>query len=78
MGPQLWHQGMLRKPGTGPEPDAQSDGPSGLTHRGKAVQDAPTEEEVWDMVTAFADAAGEAKRLGFDCIELHGSSLDCI
>ncbi len=73
MGPQLWHQGMLRKPGTGPDPDAPSDGPSGLTHRGKAVQDAPSEEDVWDMVTAFADAAGEAKRLGFDCIELHGA-----
>lgn len=73
MGPQLWHQGMLRKPGTGPEPDAPSDGPSGLTHRGKAVQEAPSEEEVWDMVMAYANAAGEAKRLGFDCIELHGA-----
>ncbi|MAW53576.1 MAG: 12-oxophytodienoate reductase [Geminicoccus sp.] len=73
MGPQLWHQGMLRKPGTGPEPDAPSDGPSGITHRGKAVQAAPTEEVVWDMVMAFANAAGEAKRLGFDCVELHGA-----
>ena len=73
MGPQLWHQGMLRKPGTGPEPDAPCDGPSGLTHKGKPVQPAPSEEEVWDMVMAFANAAGEAKRLGFDCIELHGA-----
>ncbi len=73
MGPQLWHQGMLRKPGTGPEPEAASDGPSGLTHRGKAVQEPPSEEEVWDMVMAYANAAGEAKRLGFDCLELHGA-----
>ena len=33
--PQLWHQGMMRKPGTGANPDAISDGPSGLTHKGK-------------------------------------------
>lgn len=71
--PQLWHMGMLRKPGTGPRPDAVSDSPSGLTHRGKPVQSPPTEDDVWDMVTAFAEAAGEAKRLGFDCVELHGA-----
>ena len=29
MGPQLWHQGMSRKPGTGHFPDAPSDGPVG-------------------------------------------------
>ena len=28
--PQLWHQGMMRKPGTGPHPDGKSDGPSDL------------------------------------------------
>ncbi len=28
IGPQLWHVGMMRSPGTGPEPKATSDGPS--------------------------------------------------
>ena len=71
--PQIWHQGMMRKPGTGPHPDAPSDGPSGITHKGKQVQDAPTEAEVTDMVLAYARAAGEAKCLGFDCVEIHGA-----
>ena len=71
--PQLWHVGMARKPGTGPHPDATSDSPSGLTHTGKQVSQAPSDEDVADMVSAFANAAGEAKRLGFDCIEIHGA-----
>ncbi len=71
--PQIWHQGMMRKPGTGPNPDAPSDSPSGLTHKGKQVQEAPTAAEVDDMVMAYAKAAGEAKRLGFDCLEVHGA-----
>src|SRR5262249_39773842 len=28
--PQLWHQGVVRHPGTGPYPDAKSMSPSGL------------------------------------------------
>jgi 2,4-dienoyl-CoA reductase-like NADH-dependent reductase (Old Yellow Enzyme family) len=71
--PQIWHQGMMRKPGTGHYPDAPTDSPSGLTHTGKAVLEAPTEEEVWDMVRAYAEAAGEAARMGFDAVEIHGA-----
>lgn len=71
--PQIWHTGMMRKPGTGPHPDAVSDSPSGRTHKGKQVLEAPTSAEVDDMVMAFAKAAGEARRLGFDCVEIHGA-----
>lgn len=73
MGPQLWHLGMARRPNSGAFPEAPSDGPSGLTLRGKKVAEEPSEAEVLDMAQAYADAAGEAKRLGFDCIELHGA-----
>jgi 2,4-dienoyl-CoA reductase-like NADH-dependent reductase (Old Yellow Enzyme family) len=73
MAPQLWHQGMARKPGTGHFPDAPSDGPSGITLMGKKVGEEPSEEDVLDMAQSFADAAADAKRLGFDCIELHGA-----
>lgn len=73
MGPQIWHQGMSRKPGTGHFPDEPSDGPSGVTLMGKKISEEPTEAEVLDMAQAYADAAGDAKRLGFDCIELHGA-----
>lgn len=71
--PQLWHVGMMRKPGTGPDPDAISDSPSGKIYTGKQVQVEPTDTEVEDMVIAYANAAGEAARLGFDAIEVHGA-----
>ncbi len=73
MAPQIWHQGMSRKPGTGHFPDAPSDGPSGITLTGKKISDEPTEAEVIDMAQAYADAAADATRLGFDAIELHGA-----
>jgi len=73
MGPQLWHLGMSRKPGTGHFPDAPSDGPSGITLTGKKIGEEPSEAEVLDWAQAYADAAADAKRLGFDCIELHGA-----
>lgn len=71
--PQLWHVGMMRKPGTGPDPEAVSDSPSGRTHTGKQVQAEPTESDVADMIMAYANAAGEAVKAGFDAIELHGA-----
>lgn len=71
--PQLWHVGMMRKPGTGPNPDAPSDSPSGLTHTGKAVMDAPSEEDVADMVASYARSATHAAEMGFDAIEIHGA-----
>ncbi|MEM6901177.1 MAG: 12-oxophytodienoate reductase, partial [Pseudomonadota bacterium] len=71
--PQIWHVGMMRKPGTGPDPDAISDSPSGKTHKGKQVQPEPTDEEVADMVAAYANAAGDAAKLGFDSVEIHGA-----
>jgi 2,4-dienoyl-CoA reductase-like NADH-dependent reductase (Old Yellow Enzyme family) len=73
MGPQIWHQGMARKPNSGHFPEAPSDSPSGITLRGKKVDEEPSEAEVLDMAQAYADSARDAKRLGFDCIELHGA-----
>jgi len=71
--PQIWHMGMVRKPGTGLNPDAGSDSPSGITHRGKAVAEVPSETDIDDMVMAFANAAGNAAKLGFDTVEIHGA-----
>ena len=73
MGPQLWHQGMARKPGTGHFPDAPSDGPSGIPLTGKKVGEEPSESELLDMAQAYADGARDARELGFDCVELHGA-----
>ncbi len=73
MGPQIWHTGMARKPGTGPNPDADSDSPSGITHTGKLVQPVPSQEDISDMTDSYARAAANAKKLGFDMVEIHGA-----
>lgn len=71
--PQIWHQGMVRKPGTGPRPDGKSDGPSGLSGSGKQVAEPMTDEDIADTIEAFAKAAAAAKEIGFDAVELHGA-----
>lgn len=32
-----------------------------------------TEDEIWEIITAFGDAAGRAKEAGFDAVQLHGA-----
>lgn len=71
--PQIWHQGTVRKPGTGPRPEGKSDGPSGLTGSGKAIGEPMTDSDVADTIDAFAKAAAVAKEIGFDAVELHGA-----
>ena len=68
IGPQLWHVGMMRQPGTEPDPEPNSDSPSGRTHSGTQVQAEPTYNDEADMVMAYTNAARDAARLGFDCI----------
>ncbi len=71
--PQLWHIGCARKPGTGPFPDYPSATPSGMALPGKQTSEPLTTDEIGQIVKAFADAAGNAKRIGFDAIEIHGA-----
>jgi len=71
--PQLWHQGIVRHPGTGPYPDARSVSPSGLARPEKVVAEPMTDEEIADVVQGFANSARYAKALGFDGVELHGA-----
>lgn len=71
--PQLWHVGMTRKQGELPNEEALPVGPSGLSLSGKKITEPMLEEEVVQMVEAYAQAAADAKRIGFDGIELHGA-----
>lgn len=72
MGPQIWHTGATRYV-NGWEPDAPVESPSGLDAPGDARGVAMTEEDIADTVAAFAKAAADAKRLGFDTVEIHGA-----
>ncbi|KHE71479.1 1,2-oxophytodienoate reductase [Halobacillus sp. BBL2006] len=71
--PQLWHVGMTRKKGDLPNEEALPVGPSGLSLNGEQITEPMTEEEVVGLVEAYAQAAADAKRLGFDGIEIHGA-----
>lgn len=71
--PQLWHVGAVRRPGTEPDPQVPGYGPSGLSRPGKKTGHAMTTGDIDDVIEAFATAAREAQRVGFDAIEIHGA-----
>ncbi|MFF7405660.1 NADH:flavin oxidoreductase [Streptomyces murinus] len=72
--PQLWHIGMVRKDGDAPFPDAPAMGPSGLVTAGaEPTGKAMTQQDLDDVIAAFAQAAADAERIGFDGVELHGA-----
>jgi 2,4-dienoyl-CoA reductase-like NADH-dependent reductase (Old Yellow Enzyme family) len=64
--------GTQRSIGKPPNPESLPIGPSGLTDEGLIVNEPMTYREIDAVVEAFAQAA-DAKRLGFDGIELHGA-----
>lgn len=73
MGPQIWHVGAV-KASADWEPDARLiESPSGLEAPGKPRGKTMTEDDIADTITAFARAAADAKRLGFDTVEIHGA-----
>lgn len=71
--PQLWHVGAIRKPGIEPGGDTPGYSPSGLVAPGKDVGHAMTKEDIDDVVASFAQAAKDAKEIGFDAVEIHGA-----
>ncbi|MDO6707318.1 NADH:flavin oxidoreductase [Photobacterium sp. 1_MG-2023] len=70
---QIWHIGLMRKPGDAPNPDAMPIGPSGLMAPGVRIAEPMSVADIEQIIEAFADAAGTAKLLGFDGIEIHGA-----
>ncbi len=69
--PQLWHVGALPNRRNPKGEDAES--PSGLYMPEKTNGHAMSDADVADAIAAFARAAGDARRLGFDAVELHGA-----
>ncbi|WAU85745.1 NADH:flavin oxidoreductase [Streptomyces sp. Qhu-G9] len=72
--PQLWHIGSVRRAGQPPFVDAPSVSPSGIHTAGAEVTGrAMTQQDLDDVIQAFAEAAAAAERIGFDGVELHGA-----
>ncbi len=85
--PQLWHQGVMRRRNSGRHPDAPSMRPSGvwgpsgrytssdaayLADMAEPTQPM-TDNDIADVIGAFAESAAAAKSVGFDGIALHGA-----
>ncbi|GAA0270457.1 NADH:flavin oxidoreductase [Alteraurantiacibacter aestuarii] len=72
MGPQLWHVGGAPSPSKDPD-EGPIDTPSGIfapdVPRGEPMSDA----DIADTIDAFARAAADSQRLGFDTFEIHGA-----
>ena len=73
MGPQLWHTGSIKSMTADWDRDGPAESPSGLIGPGQAHGVAMNEEDIADSVAAWARAALNAKRLGYDTIEVHGA-----
>ena len=73
MAPQLWHVGAVRSRAKDWSPPGPYDSPSGISSPGKAFGEGMSDADVADTISAFARAAADAERLGFDAVELHGA-----
>ena len=73
MAPQLWHVGAVKTRHESWSPPGAYDSPSGLSRPGKLFGAPMADHEVADAIAAFARAAADAKRLGFEAVELHGA-----
>jgi 2,4-dienoyl-CoA reductase-like NADH-dependent reductase (Old Yellow Enzyme family) len=73
MAPQLWHVGAVRSRRQDWAPPGPYDSPSGVSSPGHRFGAPMTDAEVADAIAAFGRAAGEAVRMGFDAVELHGA-----
>ena len=84
--PQLWHQGVIRVPGTGYHPEAPSARPSGIwgpldramvppdyIEKVRAETAPLSESEIGDIIAAFARSAANARAVGFDGVAVHGA-----
>lgn len=71
--PQLWHVGAIRKLGMEPDPSVPAYSPSGLVTPRRERGVAMTQADIDDVIDAFAQAAEDAQRIGFDGVEIHGA-----
>jgi 2,4-dienoyl-CoA reductase-like NADH-dependent reductase (Old Yellow Enzyme family) len=71
--PQLWHVGNVRKLGTEPDASVPGYGPSEKIKEGNVVVHGMTQDDIQEVIAAFAQAAKDAQRIGMDGVEIHGA-----
>ncbi|MGF1454029.1 MAG: NADH:flavin oxidoreductase [Alphaproteobacteria bacterium] len=71
--PQLWHVGAVRRAERTDHPNVTSKSPSGLFRPGKAQGEAMDRGTIEDTISDYARAAADARRVGFDGVEIHAA-----
>ncbi len=71
--PQIWHVGAARSPGVEPDQMVPGYGPMQIERDGQIVVKGMTKQDIADTVQAYAEAAANAEKLGFDGVEIHGA-----
>jgi 2,4-dienoyl-CoA reductase-like NADH-dependent reductase (Old Yellow Enzyme family) len=69
---QLWHAGAVQSQSSPKLPVAPVS-PSGLLKPGVKIGEPMTQPEIDALIDAFAQGAENAKRIGFDGVEIHGA-----
>lgn len=73
MAPQIWHMGVMDPHPSGWLPSSPFEGPSGMGRPGFVNGISMSDSDIADTIAAFGRAAADAKKLGFDSVELHGA-----
>lgn len=71
--PQLWHVGAVRRLGTEPDASVPGFGPSGKVKDGVELIHEMTQQDIDEVIAAYAQAARDAKAIGMDGVEIHGA-----
>ena len=71
--PQIWHVGAARTLGVEPDPAVPGFGPMQIESDGVVQVKSMTQLDINEAVAAYAQAAADAERLGFDGVEIHGA-----
>ncbi len=71
--PQLWHVGAVRRLGTEPDASVPGFGPSGKVKDGVELIHEMTQQDIDEVIAAYAQAARDAKSIGMDGVEIHGA-----
>ncbi|MCG8040928.1 MAG: NADH:flavin oxidoreductase [Candidatus Thiodiazotropha taylori] len=71
--PQIWHTGAARLPGTWPNPELPGCAPDEVVVDKSVTVRAMEQADIDKVVMAYAQAAAEAERIGFDGVEIHGA-----
>ncbi|NBA94994.1 NADH:flavin oxidoreductase [Pseudomonas sp. R5(2019)] len=71
--PQLWHVGSVRRKGTEPDASVPGFGPSEKIKDGETLVQGMSQDDIREVIAAFAQAACDAKAIGMDGVEIHGA-----